>query len=79
VAKEFECNTGLDNDLRAWVQSALKQLDVLRNHLLTTAILNCDLMDSVCMENRHIDVAWNQVIAAHTGMVKLYLKSQSFE
>ena len=79
VAKEFECNAGLDSDLRAWVQSASKQLDVLRNRPLTIAILNCDLVDSVCMENQHVNVAWNQVPAAHAGMVNLYLKSQSFE
>ena len=79
VAKEFECNAGLDSNLRARVQSASKQLDVLRNRSLTIAILNCDLVDSVCVENQHIDVAWNRVPAAHAGMVKLYPKSQSFE
>ena len=79
VAKEFECNAGLDSDLRARVQSASKQLDVLRNRPLTIAVLNCNLMDSICMENQHIDVAWNRIPAVHAGMVKLYLKSQSFE
>ena len=53
MAKEFECSAGFDSELRAWVQSASKELDVRRKRPLTTAILNGDLMNAVGMENQH--------------------------
>ena len=79
VAKEFKCNASLDDDLRAWVQSTLKELDVLRNGPLTATVLNGNLMNSISMEHQHICIARDWVVAAHIGMVKLDLKSQGFE
>ena len=79
VAEEFKRNTGLDSNLRTWVPSASKELDVLRNGPLTVAVLNCDLVDSICMENQHTRMARNRVITAHAGVVKLDFKSQSLE
>lgn len=78
VVKEFERSTGFDRDLRTWVQSAPKELDMLRNGPLTVTVLNGDLVNSIRMENQHIRVARGWVVAAHTGVVKLDLKSQSF-
>jgi hypothetical protein len=79
VAKEFERNASLDGDLRAWVQSTSKELDVLRNGPLAVAVLNGDLVNSIRMEHQHIRMARNRVVAVHTGVVKLDLKSQGFE
>ena len=73
VAKEFKCNASLDDDLRAWVQSMLKELDVLRNGPLTATVLNGNLMNSISMEHQHIRMARDWVVAAHTGMVKAWL------
>ena len=79
VAEEFERNTGLDGNLRTWVPSASKELDVLRNGPLTVAVLNCDLVDSIRMENQHTRMASNRIIAAHACVVKLDFKSQSLK
>ena len=79
VVEEFECNTGLDGNLRTWVPSASKELDVLRNGPLTVAVLNCDLVDSIRMENQHTRMASNRIIAAHACVVKLDFKSQSLK
>jgi hypothetical protein len=78
VVKEFECSANFDRDLRTWIQSAPKELDMLRNGLLTATVLNCDLVNSIRMENQHIHMARNWVVAVHTGMVKLDLKSQGY-
>ena len=79
VAEEFECNTGLDGNLRTWVPSASKELDVLRNGPLTVAVLNCNLVDSIHMENQHTCITSNRIIAAHACVVKLDFKSQSLK
>ena len=51
---------------------------MLRNGPLTVTVLNCDLVNSIRMENQHICVARYRLLAVHTGMVKLDLKSQGF-
>jgi len=79
VAEEFKRNAGLDGNLRTWIQSASEELDVLRDGPLTAAVLNCDLVDSIRMENQHTRMARNRVIAAHASVVKLDFQSQSLE
>lgn len=79
MVEEFKCNAGLDSNLRTWVQPVLKELDVLRNGPLIAAVLNCDLVNSIHIENQHTHMARNWVVAVHAGMVKLDFKSQSLE
>ena len=78
MVKKFESRAGFDGDLRTWVKSAPKELDMLRNGPFTIIVLNCDLMYSIHMEDQHIRVARNRVLAVHTSMVELDLKSQGF-
>ena len=78
VVKKFESRAGFDGDLRTWVKFAPKELDMLRNGPLTATVLNCNLVYSIRMEDQHIRVARNRVLAAHTGVVELDLKSQGF-
>ena len=78
VVKKFESRAGFDGDLRTWVKSAPKELNMLRNGPLTVTVLNCNLVYSIRMEGQHIRMARGRVLAAHTGMVELDLKSQGF-
>ena len=75
VVKKFESRAGFDGDLRTWVKSAL---NMLRNGPLTVTVLNCNLVYSIRMEDQHIRMARGRVLAAHTGVVELDLKSQGF-
>ena len=45
----------------------------------TAAILDCDLVDAVCMQDQHIGVAGNRVRADHTAMVELHLQPECLQ
>jgi hypothetical protein len=71
VGKKPEGCTSLWDVLACWIKTALEELDMLRKSVLTTTVINCNLMDTIGVKDAEVDRAWFMVTAIHADMVQL--------
>jgi len=67
--QDFEGGTCPDDHLRGRVKTSPHELEVLGNCSATSAVVKCNLMKAVCVDDDHGSVTWYWVLAKHTGVI----------
>lgn len=49
------------------------------NGVQASTVLNCNRVYAIRMENEHIGMTWDRVLAEHAGVVQLHCESDGFE